>query len=106
MSIQCCLSKHFGVHKYIMNFAPKSHYLGALDGSWVLETQLLIKEDMLASAFEIQPFGKKKKIEIFFRFTDLVQSLYSLDSKFRVYVVLIEILVFHQEKVDLCRVKE
>lgn len=61
MSIQCCLSKHFGVHKYIMNFAPKSHYLGALDGSWVLETQLLIKEDMLASAFEIQPFGKKKK---------------------------------------------
>lgn len=105
MSIQCCLIKHFGVHKYIMNFAPKSHYLIALDGSWVLETQLLIKEDMLASAFEIQLFGKKK-IEIFFRFTDLVQSLYSLDSKFRVYVVLIQILVFYQEKVDFCRVKE
>ena len=104
MIIQCCLIKHFGVHKYIMNFAPKSHYLIALDGSWVLETQLLIKEVMLASAFEIQLFGKK--IEIFFRFTDLVQSLYSLDSKFRVYVVLIQILVFYQEKVDFCRVKE
>lgn len=52
--------KHFGVQKYITNFAPRSHYLSSLDESWVLETQLLIEGDKLGSAFEIQLLRKKK----------------------------------------------